>query len=431
MPQPNWVQQGSFEAGAIPPAVAPDAGTPVCIGPVAEEWLPYVQGALDQLKNPSSWIVASDAAMYTVLQRVDELRSIIGMATGCCDIAIRLTPGCALQYSIDGGATWTDVTGWAANFAGCVQQGIIGLPPLLPPGSGVNQRACNIASYLASDVIHVAITQAINAYNNNLSLLALAGNIAALTFAFDLPWTAAGIYAVYDLYAFFTAGNIAALRAAEADAAFWSAVTCAIYGAIKTDGAVTPANCGAVIGAICGIAYGDGTAVAAVCAYVTQLGCNGLLALQIAGALVAGDCSGCGTFCYYFDFTLNNQGWVAEAGLAGTWLPAGGQGPGWYQNVNGAHRTLQFSRHMPGGAHVTKVEAMIFDGDAQFGGAGNRSVYNQNPCNAVTLSEVDSTVVGAIPAGAVVTFTPLVGNADCVKLYWNSQNLTLQSGVIK
>src|SRR5713226_381534 len=331
MPQPNWVQQGSFETGAIPPAVAPDAGTPVCIGPVAEEWLPYVQGALDQLKNPSSWIVASDAAMYTVLQRVDELRSIIGMATGCCDIAIRLTPGCALQYSIDGGATWTDVTGGAANFAGCVQQGIIGLPPLLPPGSGVNQRACNIASYLASDVIHVAITQAINAYNNNLSLLALAGNIAALTFAFDLPWTAAGIYAVYDLYAFFTAGNIAALRASEADSTLWSAVTCAIYNAIHTDGAVTPGNCAAVIANICGIVYVHPVAITAICAYVTQLGCNGLMSAQVAGVLTQQDCSACpGTWCYEWDFRDGlPHGWSVPAGGYGGVL----QSDGWHGTV--------------------------------------------------------------------------------------------------
>jgi len=242
-----------------------------------------------------------------------------------------LTAGCVLQYSIDGGATWTDVAGWAANFAACVQSAIIPLPPLLPPGSPTPERACNIAGYLANDVIHVALTQAINAYNNNLSLLALAGNIAALTFAFDLPWTAAAIYAVYDLYQYFTAGNIAALTASEADSTLWSAVTCAIYNAIHTDGAVTPGNCAAVIANICGIVYVHPVAITAICAYVTQLGCNGLMSAQVAGVLTQQDCSACpGTWCYEWDFRDGlPHGWSVPAGGYGGVL----QSDGWHGTV--------------------------------------------------------------------------------------------------
>jgi hypothetical protein len=82
MPQQNWQQQGSFESGEIPPAVSPDAGTQICIGPIAQEWLGVILGALDQLRNPSTWLVPDDATMYQTLRRVDLLREII--ATGDC-----------------------------------------------------------------------------------------------------------------------------------------------------------------------------------------------------------------------------------------------------------------------------------------------------------------------------------------------------------
>src|SRR6266849_1278411 len=316
MPQPNWVQQGSFEAGAIPPAVAPNAGTPVCIGPVAVEWLPYVQGALDQLRNPSSWIVADDTALATTLQRVDELRSIIGMATGCCDVAIRLTAGCVLQYSIDGGATWTDVTGWAANFAACVKQATIPDVPLLPPGADTAQRGCNIAGYLATSIVKAAIQEAITAYNTNLSLLQFAVQVTSSILAFEFPWTTAFVYAVYDLYQAVSSSTIADFTAAASDGTLWANVTCAIYNAIKADGKVTRANFSSMLAAVCGVTYAHPEVVTAICTYLTDLGVDQVLGLQVGGALDTVDCSGCGgTWCYEWNFSGSQaMGWAVPAG---------------------------------------------------------------------------------------------------------------------
>lgn len=317
-PFENYQQTGSYIEPATPPPAGPDAGTLVQLPCVNDDWLPLILGALDQLRNPSSWLDSlTDPQRYDVLGMADRLRQMVAMAINvpCCDVTMRLHD-CVLQFSVDGGVTWVDVTDWAANFAACVQGAIIPTPPLLPPGSSPAIRACNIASYLANDVIHEAITQAINAYDNDLSLLALAGNIAAITFAFDLPWTAAFIYGVYDLYAFFTAANIADLRTAEADATLWADVTCAIYNAIHTDGAITDGNCAAVISNICSLSYTPAVAVSAICAYVTRLGCNGLKAAQTPGALNNADCSGCGAPCQCIEWQwyTTTASWVQDYG---------------------------------------------------------------------------------------------------------------------
>lgn len=307
MPQINWQQQGSWEEGSIPPVVEPDAGTQVCLGPVAQEWVPWIAGACDQMRNPSAWIVADDTAMFNTLRRVDTLLGLLFGARGACvQLMIRLE-GCELQTSSDGGVTWVAVPGWDANFCNCVTDCVIPAPPLLPPGSTPAQRACSIAGYLSTDIVQAAIQQAITAYDTDLSLLNLAANIAALTFAFDLPITAFVIYAAYDLYQFFTAGNIAALRAAEGDPSLWAAVTCAIYDAIRLDGQVTEGNCAAIIANICAIPYSSSMVISAICAFVTQLGCSGLRAAQIPGVLAVADCSGClGEWCHTWNFTTTN-----------------------------------------------------------------------------------------------------------------------------
>lgn len=308
----DYGQVGSFVAPVAVPSLGPLDGTLVNLPCINPDWLRLVLGCVDQLRNRSSWLQSyTDAQIVAILGAVEELRIALQMANPCCDVAMRLEANCVLQFSTDGGATWTDVAGWADNFANCVKQAVIPPPPLLPPGSTPATRACNIASYIANQVIHEAITQAINAYNHDLSLLQLAGNVAAATFAFELPWTTSFIFGVYDLYQFFTAGNIADLTAAEADATLWSLVTCAIYNEILTDGAITTANCSAVIAAICGLRYSRPIAITTICAYITQLGCDQLRALQVVGALATGDCSGCASWCYYFNFAATDGSWTA------------------------------------------------------------------------------------------------------------------------
>lgn len=188
MPLVNWQQQGSFEAGEIPPSVEPDAGTQICIGPIAQEWLPVVLGALDQLRNPSSWIVADDDAMYTTLRRVDKLRQIIAVGEGCeMQVLTRFTAGCVLQTSLDGGTTWADVPGWVDNFDACVKAHI---PPQVPDNPGdtlPNQHACNIAGFLSQELIKVTMDKIVAYLGTEFDQLLFAQSVmSTLAYAFPL-----------------------------------------------------------------------------------------------------------------------------------------------------------------------------------------------------------------------------------------------------
>src|ERR1700727_1110286 len=120
MPKSNWVQQGSLVIPEIHPATEPDAEPLVCPPAINRYWMPYVLGALDQLRNPSSWLVADDDAMYDTLSRVSKLKEMLGVGVTCVSFAIRFdATTCQLQQSWDGGATWTEVDGWS-DFNDCL-----------------------------------------------------------------------------------------------------------------------------------------------------------------------------------------------------------------------------------------------------------------------------------------------------------------------
>lgn len=331
MPKVNWQQQGSFEIPEIPPIYEPDAEPLVCLPAINRYWLPYVMGALDQLRNPSSWIVADDTAMYDTLARVSKLKEMIGVGVPCMSFAIRfdaltcqlqqstdggstwievdgwsdfasclppqtqvrLTDTCLLEESFDGGSTWPEVDGWAANFGSCVQGAIpvIGLPPN-PNDKAPDVLACAIAAYLAQDILLSGIQQAVNNINNNLLLLDFGASVLTLIPEFVL--VAAFYDAVASIYTVVSEGNLSNFEAALADPTLLPLVTCAIYNAIVGDGYVDPANCGAIIANISGISYTYPDVISAIAAYASAIGCTGLAQVsQIAGLAEGGGCGGC------------------------------------------------------------------------------------------------------------------------------------------
>jgi len=330
MPRVNWQQQGSFEIPEIPPAYEPDAEPLVCLPPINQYWLPYVMGALDQLRNPSSWLVADDDAMYNTLARVTKLREMIGRRVTCVELAMRVD-GCNLQFSIDGGDTWTTVTDWSAflaecippqtllnftdgcelqesfdggsswsavpgwdtNFGPCVQAHvpIVGLPPNPGDQTG-DQLSCSIASYLANEVILNAMQAGVTAIQDNLTLLAFGANVLTLIPEFIL--VAAGYDAVSIIYTAISEGTLSDYQAAITDDVLWESISCCIYNAIGSDGYVTPGNFGAITSCIAAIPYGHSDVVDAISSYLSSLGATGLAQLSQRAGLVAGAaCSGC------------------------------------------------------------------------------------------------------------------------------------------
>ena len=72
--------------------------------------------------------------------------------------------GCTLQYSTDGGTTWTDVPGWDSYFADCVggsTGGGGGAPPPDVPGLTGDVLACNMAGYLIQTLLRQVVMDAI------------------------------------------------------------------------------------------------------------------------------------------------------------------------------------------------------------------------------------------------------------------------------
>jgi len=110
---------GSYREAVADPGTAPGDDPVVCLQ-VNASWIPYIIGSCLQLTQPTSWISGSPS-LADLLGRVQDLLALFGTAEACMAPQFRLTAGCGLQYSLDGGTTWEDVTDWSTNFPLCVR----------------------------------------------------------------------------------------------------------------------------------------------------------------------------------------------------------------------------------------------------------------------------------------------------------------------
>lgn len=355
MPKVNWMPQGSFEPGEIPPTEDPDSGDMVQLPCVNRHWLPFIQGCLDQLRNPSTWIVADDDAMNAVLYKVARLKQMFGEWSTCVSFDIRFDPGsCQLQKTLDGGATWAEVDGWSSwlfcvppqtllefdsgctlsesldggetyspvpgwieNFSECVQEyvPIVGLPPN-PGGQDHDAFACSIASYLANEVILNAMQAGVTAITDDLSLLSFGANLLTLIPEFIL--VKLGYDAVEIIYTAIAEGTLSDYEDAVSDGTLWNEVTCAIYSAIVSAGYVTPGNFSAIVSNVSGISYTHADVITAIVDYLNSLGAVGLAQLsQRAGLLVGASCDcASGPWCTWWQPGELNM-------CDGDWTPTG------------------------------------------------------------------------------------------------------------
>ena len=109
----------SYLEAVADPGTEPTADPVICLR-INSSWIPYVIGCVLQLSQPATWQVDT-AALPDLLGRVQDLINIIGTSEACVAPEFRLTSGCGLQYSLDGGTTWLDFTDWSANFPNCVK----------------------------------------------------------------------------------------------------------------------------------------------------------------------------------------------------------------------------------------------------------------------------------------------------------------------
>jgi len=239
--------------------------------------------------------------------------------------------------------------GIAGATSGCT--GCSPPPPPNPQGATTDQQGCNLAAFLAEDVIRAALNSMISGYNDGLTIVAIAelifGLIAGITVIGGLV-----LAATFGMIRAFASGLIGALTAAEADNTLWTDITCVIYNCIRADGHVTNANFGCISSGIRAITYSNMDALNAIADYVDTLGAAGLEQAQQVGVLNVADCTACDSWCHTWSSAADplNDGWSAYAGFASF------NGTSWVDVANGSGtRSLYIQFTLAHAATITSI----------------------------------------------------------------------------
>jgi hypothetical protein len=114
-----FYQKPSYREPIVPPSAAPGDAPLACME-INVSWQAILAGAATQLAQPSTWKTTTVDELNTALGKATDLIAIIGTAGLCVSLQMQLTADCKLQYSLDGGSTWVDVTNWPTDFPTCV-----------------------------------------------------------------------------------------------------------------------------------------------------------------------------------------------------------------------------------------------------------------------------------------------------------------------
>ena len=252
MPLDNWQPQGSFVSPVAIPSLGPQEGTLVCLCPINQDWIRYIEGCLDQLRIPATWDAPDDASMSQVLSWVDELKQLFSMPCTC-------PPAPSL------------------------------------PSTPVANQACNISGYLANFVIKEAILQAVQAAQQNLTILGWGLQIIKWIPGVSL-WYIILSTAIIDFFTNIISGSLTDYETALGDDSLWSQVACAIYGCISGDSKVTEGNFPCIETALCSLTYPLADVKTQICNFVTGMGASQMIAAQAAGigTPYTCDCGGAG-----------------------------------------------------------------------------------------------------------------------------------------
>jgi hypothetical protein len=365
----------------------PDSGpgeSPLVFIPVNESWVPILAGAATLLMRADTWKLG-DTSPEEVLGQATDLAAAIGEAGG---LMFRFE-ACVLQYSGDGGATWTDVADWATGAGACFTgatgaagetgatgatgaagetgatgaagetgatgaagdigatgatgatgptgatgaTGATGSPGFGSPGTVPNpqavtsvQNACNIAGYLTDLVVKGAINQAVSSVTADQNLVTAGMLIIGVIPGLDLFGLA--IDAVGGMYLAVQAGTLTDYSDATADTTLWSDIQCAIYSAIKGDGQVTDGNFAAMVTAVRAVSYAHAGVITTIGDYLEHMGATAVEAAQMAGGLYVGDCSTC-TWCHWFNFRVEDGSFTAVVDVHSETLGNYVPGTGW------------------------------------------------------------------------------------------------------
>lgn len=277
---------------------------------------------------------------------------------GCCT-ELRTDPNTGrLQYTEDGGLTWFDVEDgpWvdAPNVA------IASLPPPLAQGTDDADRC--LAAWNAADVIaefyrQTAGAAAAGLYNTLLSMNMFLNelNNALLEIAYPNAGQLLNASGFLD----FDWGEYA--EAPTLDSTALDALRCLLYDNASVTGGIVSFDHGAVYdNLIAELGVNPGTAVTLLVGYMGEAGLNH------AGGILANDSADCAecnpVWCYTWDFSVDNGGWVTfdfpwSTGPTSFGTYGSGKWNGQYKNGSGWQRNSMGIRKVtPLPATVTRVE---------------------------------------------------------------------------
>jgi len=460
-PTEGWLPTSSYVEAVVPPDVEPGASPLVCLQ-VSSVWLPYVIGSLMQLVQPTTWDTTDPTVRQLALDRATALIEMFGTAGECTAVEFRFTDDCLLQYSVDGGTTWTTVPGWASFAPTCFTgpegpegpEGPAGPAPMfrmdgcnlqysadggdtwttvtgwgsftqdcIPPGapanpldSDTNTLACSIAAYFATQVINAGIQHVVDEINDSKTLVQTVQSLLGLGFLIDVP-IALGLELGTLAFNLIQTLNLTDLQAGLSDSGYFGDVMCAIFLAIQADGMITAANWASVQAAIDAVTAPNAATASAVSSYVDNMSANSAMYLQQQGPIYEGDCSGCGTWCYEWDFTLSDGGWSHVSGR-GSWV----SGHGWEsQLLSGQQQVYIYLPTSPigvtaWGIKYTNTGALTSDGvrwiwvdgsGTHIDPTGDTTIYTSphvasNPASITGLTEADFNLASN-SAGSLIT----------------------------
>lgn len=248
---PPWIlPRSSFIAPVAPPTAGPCDPPFACIR-INAQYCKFIAGAMFQLLQRTSWLAISE----------DDLQNTLAWMT------------------------------WAMELVGTAVQ--CSQPPAIP-GQPTDQRACNIAGYLAHYIIRQSMAQCIQGVQNDMIAVDVMWIVLRLIPGFGQAFSITTA-ALPFLFNAVQSGTIAHFQAAETDDVLWGTITCAIFNAIRTDGQVTDGNFPTLRANVNAVVFAASDVHDAVVGFIDQLGPGGLESLQVPGAMTDYDCSGCAT----------------------------------------------------------------------------------------------------------------------------------------
>ena len=378
---------------------------------VNETWLLYLTGLLERFRERDMW-TGTETQIDTTLLEVENLLALFNSAGNCPGSEplpqFRFTAECGLEYSNDDGTTWLAVSGWDTNALDCFQgekgdpgdpgdPGPMGLQgptgPEGPPGpAGVCDcedtvtetpgedgpaKACNLATYLSEFALPDLVNETLSIREQHATLYGILGGLIALVAAPFTGGTSAAGYIAFGGGVVGLAGALQTINPAdcrsEADNAYWQEVKCRLYCELPEDSVIDRNLLSNIVSIINGIP--------------NKPNINGLLAeiipavhddairvWSLMGSNYNGDCSNCpscGGWCYNYDMTLQDHGWigrVADGVTQGIYV----SNVGWQAAPRSGNYRLYLRREFPTPAHVTSVKWRLENAD-YFG--NNNTLY--------------------------------------------------------